>query len=310
VARAAAVGAPPPPAPLTVAAPRTHGGFWEARLEDLTPASVRVDSTLVGARVRALGWGIRLLVPADPDRPGDAPAALAEIEDAWGRIRSWSITPPGVAVPGRGGRIPAGEAAAEVSFLPRTVREPTAVLIRDGGRAAHAPAELTPLGDHVAVETGAVPLAADFEIRLEATRPPESASRVAVFARDGSSFRYIGGRKEPEGNAWTVRTRTALPLGLFEDGTPPVLGVPRLSVDGERVRLTFSIRDRGAGLDCDGIEVLRDGRPVPQELDEERGEVVGYPGLAPLSGEGGAFDVRATDRCGNVARWSGTLRLP
>ncbi len=306
VPRAAALG-PPPPGPEAVPASvvRTHGPFWEVRLAETTAAVVRPDS-LARAVVRGDGWGVRVLVPADPAAADTV--RVAEIADPWGRSIPWRVAPPPVASPERGVRVAAGR--AEVSFLPSTVREATALRAREAGRPAHAAAELTALGDLVAVETGAVPLAADFEIRLEAAAAPRSPARVAVFVQDGRSFRYIGGREDPDGRGWIVRARTASPIGLFEDRVAPKLGVPRLSAAGGRARLVFGATDRGSGLDCDGIEVFADGRPVPHELDAERGEVVGWPVAPPAAGAALDVEIRVTDRCGNAARWKGAVKLP
>lgn len=305
LARAAAAGPAPASSPSLESPVRTHGPFWEVRLAEVMAVEVRPD-TLAGAVLRSDGWGVRVLVPADAGAPDSVD--VAELVDPWGRVTRWRVASPPVASPQRGVRV--GAARAEVSFLPATVREATAVRVREAGRPAHAPAELASLGDLVAVDTGAVPLASDFEIRLEAAHAPRSAGRVAVFVQDGRGFRYIGGREDPDGRGWVVRARTASPLGLFEDRAAPRLGVPRLSAAGGRTRLVFGVTDGGAGVDCDGIEVLADGRPVPHELDAERGEVVGWPVAPPAAGAALAVEIRAVDRCGNVATWKGALKLP
>lgn len=305
-------GPVPPPLPLPdVEAPATRGSFWDVRLPASGAAvAVRPDSARPGVSVRGDGWDLRVSLPSDPADATGGPRRIGEIVDAWGRARPWHVTPPFGAAPGRSAVLAVPDARAEVTFLPETVREPTAVRARALGRPAHAGEELVPLGALIRVETGAVPLAGDFEIRLEPDRAPGNPGRVAAFVQDGSSFRYIGGRKDPAREAWTVRARTAMPVGLFEDRTAPRVGAPSLSLQGGRVRVRLAATDRGAGLDCDGVEILLDGRPVPQEMDTERGEVVGWPDLPAVPGAGGEFQVRVVDRCGNSAQWRGTLRLP
>jgi hypothetical protein len=311
LARSLGLGPAPPeaaPPPVSIA---THGPFWEVRLDDVAFAGAAADPSAPHATVRASARGVRVLAPVDGAGDGGAAATLGVfLEDPWGRPVAVRAGAPPAAGPGRTLHVPVPGGRAEGTFLPATVREPAAVLAREVGRAAHAPRELTPLCGLVAFDTGAVPLAGDYEVLLRPERAPGSTERVAVFAQDGDRFRYIGGREDPDRGGWVARVRTSSPLGLFEDVEPPRLGPPSLAPSGEGVRLLFGVRDPGSGLDCDGIEVLLDGRPVPHELDEERGEVRGFPDVGAARDALPAVEIRATDRCGNVACWSGTLRLP
>lgn len=305
--RAVGLGTPPGGAVMPRGRVLTHGDAWELRLDDVVFETLAADPESAARARAAPSGGVRLLVPAArPERDGER-VRLAILRDPWGRDFPVEARPPALARPGEEACASSAAGRAEVTFLPGTVREPVAVLVRDAGWPAHPSPELVALGGLVAVETGPVPLAEDFRIRLEPDRAPDSPGRVAAFVQDGRGFRYIGGRPEEGGAAWVATARTALPIGLFEDRSPPKLGTPRL-VEGERVRLVLGVRERGAGLDCDGVEVFCEGRPVPSELDAEREEVVAFPELA--GARAASFEIRATDRCGNAARWTGTLRLP
>ncbi len=166
-----------------------------------------------------------------------------------------------------------------------------------------------PLAPPIAVDVGLVPLADEFDVFLRPERPHPDAAHVGVFVQEGSTFRYIGGTKDAARGGWSARARTALPIGLFEDRAAPSVGAPKLDTRAGAVRLYFSARDGGAGIDCSGIEVLMNGSPLAHEFDSERGDVVAYPDLPARSGAGGDVDVRVVDRCGNARRWTGTVRL-
>jgi hypothetical protein len=292
---------------------------------DSSASRSEVDSSAVrGGAVRASGKGARIELPS---RPASAESSLgaaprAFLVDPWGRSVPIDVVAPPIAQPGDTSRISvppapfapsapsASAASAEIVFLPSTVREPTAVVVHAAAPPRYASGRLVALGPLFTVDTGCVPLAGDYEILLRPGAAGEGrAGHAGVFVQSGHRFQYIGGAKDVARDGWIVRARTPLTFGLFEDGMAPVIGLPRLEMSGGRALLLFRVDDDGSGLDCDGIEVLLNGAPVPQELDAERGEVRAYPDPPPKRGASGQFDIRATDRCGNASRRTETLRL-
>jgi hypothetical protein len=306
LARSAGFG-PPPAARASVAADVvTRGPFFEIVLPDTVPfASLAVAASESAAcPVVPDGNGARIAVTAAGSAP---PAEAIALEDPWGRPIAVEYSALPCAVPDQETRF-SPSALAEVTFRPGTLREAAAVSVREV-RWPGAKSELVPLGPPVAVDCGSVPFASDFEVLLRPAAAGGDPARVAVFVQEGGAFRYIGGREEPARGGWAAQVRTTAPVGLFADRTAPRIGDPRLEERSGRVRLRFNAVDRGAGLDCDGIRVLLDGQPVPNELDVDRGEVLAYPDLPPVAGSGGAFTVIVEDRCGNVSRWTRTVTL-
>jgi len=179
------------------------------------------------------------------------------------------------------------------------------VLIREEAAPMDQP-ELRPVAPLFVPDLGQVPLADGYEVTLRV--PPgmeRNDDRVGIFVREPGSLRYIDSVRENGGLTGTART--LLGLGLFEDVTPPSLGEPHLEERNGRAGITFRAEDRGAGIACDDVEVRFDGAPVLHELDDETGDVIAYPPLAPEPGAGGEVEVRAVDRCGNESRWAGRV---
>ncbi|MFN8177337.1 MAG: hypothetical protein U0167_05385 [bacterium] len=327
--RSLGLGEPPPARESVTGEVVTRGSFWEARVGGDVPFAEIVPSAEAGGAssdlgpspdsspshrgaVRAFGKGARIELPARA-RPAPAPsggAAVATLVDPWGRVVPVDVVAPRIAQPGDTSWIPTPSPSAEIAFLPTTVREPTAVVVHQAPPPRYASGRLIPLGPLFTVDTGSVPLAGDYEVLLRPGAPAVARSgHAGVFVQNGHQFQYIGGARDVARDGWTVRSRTPLTFGLLEDATPPVIVMPRLESSAGRALLLFRVDDDGSGFDCDGIEVLLNGAPVPCELDTERGEVRAYPDLPPQRGASGKFDIRATDRCGNTSRRTETLRL-
>jgi hypothetical protein len=283
-------------------------GGWELLPDGETEAAVLV---------RPYGRGVRIVLDA---RPGlSEPRVWSGLTrewkgiDAWGRPVPLAFRLPAAAGPDRAAVARAGDVGAEVELPVGTFAEPAVVAVRQEPPAGLPPgAELVSASPLFTVDSGSVPFAGDWVIRLgadaEADVDPE---RVALFVQEPDRFRYIGGERDggADPGRWIASARTVLPVGLFEDAVPPVLGAPRLEERYGHVELLFSAEDLGAGLDCEAVEVLFDGEPIPHELDDETGDVVASPPIAAEAGAGGVFEIRAVDRCGNPARRVDTLRF-
>ena len=307
--RSVGSGAAPDPKTSVVAEVLTHGSFSEVRIPAEAPfqaVTVRAAAETTAARnVRAHGRGARIDVGA-----ADASSTRFVLVDPWGREIPVEAAVPAVASPGGTSRIASASAKTEVTFLPETVREPVAVVLREVAPPRNAPGKLVPLGPLVAVDVGAVPLSGDYEALLHPPPGEARAEHVGVFVQSGQEFQYIGGHEDAARGAWTVRTRTLLPFGLFEDRAAPVIGTPRFQARSGRECFVFHVTEQGSGLDCDGVEVLLNGSPIANELDEERGEVCAYPARPEKRGASGQLEIRVTDRCGNTSRRTETVRLP
>lgn len=296
----------------------TRGSFVELRIPEEAPfREIEIEGHVAdplapGTRPLLRPWGkaARVDVPAQVASGNGAKRTIVLVDPWGGRVivaaaSAMTASPSGTA------RIPSPSGRAEIVFLPETVRQPTAVMVRETKAPKRVPGQLVPLGPLVSVDCGAVPLAADYEALLRpSASAKKSSGRVGVFVQSGDRFQYIGGRADEARGGWTARTRTPLPFGLFEDRGAPVIGTPRLELRSGRPCLVFRVTEAGSGFDCDGIEVLHEGAKVPNELDEERGDVCAYPELSAERGASGTFEIRATDRCGNASRRTETVRLP
>jgi hypothetical protein len=180
----------------------------------------------------------------------------------------------------------------------------------DEESAPLAPGGMRPLGPLHSLLSGQVPVAGAYRIRLRAEHPADSAAaHVGIFVQEPDGFRYIGGDRDPAFGGWVAEVRTPLPVGLYQDLVAPRIGLPRLAVRDGRAVLRFRVDDEGAGVDCDGIQVLCAGVPILNEFDDETGDVVAYPPFAPGERKEAPFILRATDRCGNRAERVETVGL-
>jgi hypothetical protein len=324
----------PPTAPARLEVV-TLGPWAEVRLDEHVPFSavtggweVRrgadgAPEELSAIRVRSWGRGIRIVTVSGPspdlERHWSGTGPEWRGYDPWGRPVPLHFRLPPRLTPESGGRVGDPNGLAEFRLPPGTLREPALPRVREEPPSLPA-GELRPLGPLYALETGHVPLAGDYELVL---RPSDDAvagaapgavtpdsGGVGIFVQTDDRFRYIGGEAAPDGAGWVATARTPLPVGLFEDRVPPTLGEPRLEEWHGRPRLVFHAEDSGAGIDCDAVEVRADGVPVPHELDDETGDVVAYPPVRAVSGEGGLFEIRVVDRCGNSSHRRDEVRFP
>jgi hypothetical protein len=306
LARSVGLGSPPAAGDTLRVVAATRGTFFEIEVPDSVPFREIGRAVPAGGapHVSARGDGARVEV---------AVAAAAEtfafvLVDPWGRPRPIQFAAPRVVRLGRPERFSPSD-LAEVTLPGDALREPAFVVVREEPSVKPLAAELRALAPPVVVDAGLVPLASDFDVVLRPAGDLPESAQVGIFVQEGGDFRYIGGAKDAARGGFSARTRTSFPIGLFEDRAAPSVGQPRLETRSGRVRLVFSARDGGAGIDCTGIEILMNGAPVPHEFDVERGDVVAFPDVPAREGAGGAVDVRVVDRCGNARRWTGTVRL-
>ena len=306
------------PAPEIV----TLGGWVELRYDGTVPWSALSGGweALPGGEeeaavlVRPLGRGVRIVLDARP--PLGEPRVWSGLGrewkgiDPWGRPVPLSFDLPEVIAPDRPGVAAAPGGLLAVSFPAGTVREAAFVLVREEPSGSpEAFPELTPVGPRFVIDAGAVPFADEWTVEIRS--PADSGhdpARMGIFVQENGRPRWLGADRA--GDGWTASARTVLPVGLFEDVVPPRLGEPRLEEKYGEVRLLFLAEDRGAGLDCDAVEVRLDGTPLAHELDDETGDVVALVPLPAKPGEGGVFTLRAVDRCGNAATRTVEVRVP
>ncbi len=298
-------------------------GGWETWLAAEEGAADSVSAVLV----RPWGSGVRIVTEAGPggrrEWAGDGPEWKGF--DPWGRPRPLRFELPPRVEAGRPGRALSSDGRADIRFPGDVFRESAVPLVRrEPPPASVHGGELRCIGSLYVLETGHVPLAGSYELRLEAPGVADyDPARVAVFVQENGRFRYLGGERVSDGasqplssgpgtdsRVWTADMRTLLPVGLFEDVTAPTLGDPRLEERFGRASLLFLAKDEGAGLGCDAVEVFLDGTPILVELDDETGDVVAYPPLPLEPGQGGVFEIRASDRCGNTTRRTDEVRFP
>jgi hypothetical protein len=204
------------------------------------------------------------------------------------------------------GRIASSDSFIEVRFPPGTLREDTIVLLRPRGSLSHSK-ELRLVGSLQELDTGMVPLAGSYKI--EARIPPDFNGRrdaLAVYVHTGSSFRYIGGAQGKE--VFSGETQRPNAFGLFEDLAPPSIGKGRIVRRGRESRIEFRLRDGGAGIECDDIQVFASGRRLLNEYDSETTLVSAILPSAPRSGTSIEVRIDAADRVGNSSSSSQTLR--
>ncbi|HET9886572.1 MAG TPA: M23 family metallopeptidase, partial [bacterium] len=204
------------------------------------------------------------------------------------------------------GRITTSDSIIEVRFPAGTLREDTIVLLRETPLPSHSK-ELEPAGSLYKIDTGIVPLAGSYKIEA---RPPSSSSGrrelLALYVHTGGYFRYIGGAEGKELFSGSTQWPTA--FGLFEDSKPPTFGQGRIVRRGRERRIELRVRDGGAGLECDDIQVLVNGRRLLHEYDSETTLVSAILTSAPSAGSSIQVRIDATDRVGNSASSTQTLR--
>jgi hypothetical protein len=203
------------------------------------------------------------------------------------------------------GRIASSDSFIEVRFPPGTLREDTIVLLRP--RSLSHSKELRLVGSLYELDTGMVPLAGSYKI--EAHIPPDFSGRrdaLAVYVHTGSSFRYLGGGKAKE--VFTGETQRPSAFGLFEDLAPPSIGKGRIVRRGRESRIELRVRDGGAGIECDDIQVLASGRRLLHEFDTETALLSAMLTEAPSAGTSIEVRIDAADRVGNSSTSTQTLR--
>jgi hypothetical protein len=289
-------GTPPPPAPPafelvtlgTWAEVRTAGGIeWR-------------DPTF---SARPWGEGTRLVL--DPRSLTSAPVRCEGL-DPWGRVVQLTVDPPPRI--GSGAVLPGPRGLASYRFGSGVLPQEAFAIVREKPAPRGEP-ELRPVGPLFVLDTGGVPWVGEYELTLLPDRADGfDATRTGVFVRGSSGLSWVSSARGESG--WTARTGTPFGVGLFEDRQAPEIGPPRVEQSEGRTRLLFLARDRGAGVDCDDVEVLVGGVPWVHELDDETGDVVAYPAVRPSSGATVPVDVRVVDRCGNVSRRKASVVFP
>jgi hypothetical protein len=284
------------------------GGGW-LELERLDGAGV-----LTAVLVRPWGRGVRLVLLPGTTEPRKLawPGNNAPWRgyDPWGRpVPLDFVLPAWTADEATSGRATSPQGLAAYEFSAGAFRERVSVLV-DEEAAPLAPGGMRPLGPLHTLLTGQVPSAGAYRIRLTAESPADSAvAHAGIFVQEPGGFRYIGGERDAELGGWVAETRTPLPVGLYDDPVAPRISQPRLRLRDDRTVLRFRVEDEGAGVDCDGIQVLCAGVPILNELDDETGDVVAYPPFAPGERKEALFILRVTDRCGNRAERTETVGL-
>ena len=284
------------------------GGWerWEGGADD-------GGDVLAAVLVRPWGRGVRVVTEAGPGGPREWSGAGEEWKgfDPWGRPVPLSFAIPARLAAGESKTVASDDGIARLHTGPGTFREAVVPAFRSDA-PPDAGGELRPVGSLYVLETGQVPLAGSYglEIGPPADDDGFDPGHVGIFVQDEGDFRYIGGAERTATGAWTTDTRTLLPVGLFEDSVPPSLGPVRLEDRYGRVALLLAVKDDGAGVDCDDVEVTFDGTPIPVEFDDETGDVVAWTPLRAEAGAGGSFEIRVRDRCGNSSRLLEEARFP
>jgi len=204
------------------------------------------------------------------------------------------------------GRITSSDSFMEVRFPAGTLREDTIVLLSESPPPTHSK-ELELAGSLYKIDTGIVPLAGSYKI--EAHPPSNFSGRrelLALYVHTGGYFRYIGGAEGKE--LFSGETQWATAFGLFEDSKPPTFGRGRVVRRGRETRIELRVRDGGAGLECDDIQVLANGRRLLHEYDSETTLISAILSNAPSPGASIQVRIDATDRVGNSSSSTQTLR--
>ena len=165
--------------------------------------------------------------------------------------------------------------------------------------------ELEPAGLCFAVEPGAAALDEPVRVRVrrhsDATATngdAETPGHVGLFVRNRRGLRFLTADPDPSGD-FVGSTRFLGTFVLLRDATPPLLHDFRAVASGGRApRLQFSVRDRGADLAADALDVDIDGVVAIPEWDPETGRVRVHP-TADLAAGSHRLSVRAVDRVGN-----------
>ncbi len=283
----------------------TRGGWVEARFPALPPGT-RVE--LAGAAPEGLtifpieDGGTRLAFVPEGRTPTTVRVAFPS---AAGSDLIDVVFPGLTARANQSGSAASADSAAIVHFPERVLREDTIVVIRPHASMPYAD-ELRLIGTLYEIDTGSVPLAGEYDITM---RQPadfaEDPDHVGVFVHSGEGFRYIGGANAR--GAFVGSTQRPRPFGLFEDRRPPAIARPRFTRKSGRWRVELTVRDRGAGIDCDDLSVSLDGVRLLTEYDGETGEVVALLDEPPAPGER-AVRVTARDRLGNRSERTDTLK--
>lgn len=284
---------PAPTTPGTGAAPilENHGAWIEARFPRGQDGAAPPSWLTQDWKPIAGGTGVRRVIAASefsPSVPLPIPSMLVRA-NAEGRISSSDSF---IQV-----RIPAG-----------TLREDTIVLLRERAPLSHSK-ELRLVGSLYEVDTGIVPLAGSYKIEA---RPPQDFAgprkALAVYVHVGSGFRYIGGAVGEGSELFSGETQRPSAVGLFEDSKPPTFGKARIVRRGRESRIELRVRDGGAGIECDDIQVLASGRRLLHEYDSETTLVSAILPSAPSAGTSIEVRIDAADRVGNSSSSTQTLR--
>lgn len=279
----------------------TRGSWLEVR--SANPASlegVRLADPTSKTRIflKRAKAGARLIVV-----PGDARATVLRWGPDHSSTDSTAARAPTLTLPGltcranEAGRWTSPDSSVTVQFPNGVIREHLVAQfpVSDPPRRAK---DLRPVGQLRRVETGFVPLAGEVEITM---RAPASfagdVDRLALYVQVGGAFRYMGG-----GNGrgtFTGKTQRPRPFGLFEDAVPPTIGPAKLVRRAGGWRAECTVKDGGAGIDCDDIEVTLEGRALLHEYDSETGDMIAHLDAPPPEGAARALRVAASDRVGN-----------
>lgn len=283
----------------------TRGGWVEARFPELPPGTrVEIAGTVPdGLTISPLeDGGARLSFVPEGRSPTTVRVAL---RTAAGSDLTDVVFPGLTARANQSGSAVSADSAAIIHFPERVLREDTIAMLRPHAAMAYAD-ELRLIGTLYEIDTGSVPLAGEYEITMR--QPADFAGdrdHVGVFVHGGEGFRYIGGANAR--GAFVGSTQRPRPFGLFEDRRPPAIARPRFTRKSGRWRVELTVRDRGAGIDCDDLTVSLDGVRLLTEYDGETGEVVALLDGPPASGQR-AVRVTARDRLGNRSERTDTLK--
>ena len=192
--------------------------------------------------------------------------------------------------------IPAGALVDDLAL--RAERRPASAL--------ELGSELRAAGPCVAVEPRAAAFDEPVTVML---RPSGDDSGVGLFwVTRGGETSLLSTERGADG-AYVGRTRFLSTFALLRDTTPPWLGPVRRTGGGKRaLRIRFTVRDDGAGIDDGGIVVEIDGAPAIPEWDPETGVVVVEPSFTLRAGAH-PLRIAVTDAVGNRNEHTQTLHI-